>query len=58
MEAANAMQARIETRRPPTIASAADSGERLKTERIIVPPKSAESAKVSPWAKLMSWRIP
>ncbi len=43
---------------PPTITIAADPAERSNTDRMIVLAKSPHSANTSPWAKLMSWRIP
>jgi hypothetical protein len=43
---------------PPVIASALEPLPRSKVERITVVAKSPLSAKTSPWAKLISCRIP
>jgi hypothetical protein len=49
---------RIVSRRPPTITSAASPPCKLRTSTMIVHEIRPVSAKTSPWAKLMSVRIP
>jgi hypothetical protein len=44
--------------RPPTIASVDDAASRLKIETMNVLETRPLSAKTSPWAKLISCRIP
>jgi hypothetical protein len=58
MVAPNAIVTRSVTKSPPRVVNAADASSSAKIETTNVLAKSPLSAKTSPCAKLMSWRIP